>query len=162
MRLDNRSIRRRKGVGLGLLMLVTVFIALSAAGLVWPRADGPEVVVVDFDVGARPAAGSDAMIAVAINSLLDHPTTVALITGHTGADGDAQANLALSRSRADVVAKALADAGVPADRIISRGAGGAAPPDPREGESAASLSKRTRRAEVRIVERRLLGALGDG
>lgn len=50
-----------------------------------------------------------------------------VITGHTGSQGDAGANLELSQARADVAAGLAREMGVEPTRIIAAGAGGGAP-----------------------------------
>lgn len=152
----NRTIRMHKRLGATVLGAVTLFIVLSAAGLVFPQAHPPQRLVVPFDVGARPADGADAVIAAAADALLDAPTTIAVVTGHTGARGDAAANMALSLDRAGAVRDALVAAGVPEDRIRTRGAGGTVDLEPRNGESAAARAQRTRRADLRVIENSLL------
>lgn len=106
----------------------------------------------------RTASATEATIAAVADAALDEPTTVVIVTGHTGAEGDPDANLALSHERANVIAEALRAAGVPADRIFQRGAGGSMTPAAESGDGEASLVKRARRAEIRLVERRLLSS----
>ncbi|KUF08763.1 OmpA family protein [Pseudoponticoccus marisrubri] len=126
-----------------------LFIAASATGLVFPEARGAEPRVVRFEVGLRLSDSAGAAIAAVADAALDAPATLVLVTGHTGPEGDPEANLTLSRERAEVVAEALRAAGLPGARILARGAGGSVPPQ--AGTSA-------RRAEIRVVERRLLSA----
>ena len=155
------AIRRHRSIGLAILVAVTLFVAASAAGLVWPRYEPPAKEIVGFEVGAQLAPAAGAQIAALADDLLDAPQTIAVVTGHTGAQGDPQANLALSAERARAVRDALVAAGIPADRIVTRGAGGTVALERREGESDAALSERSRRAEIRIVERRLLAGQGN-
>jgi outer membrane protein OmpA-like peptidoglycan-associated protein len=131
---------------------------LSAIGLVFPNSNGPARWITYFEVGLRTTSVTQATIAAVADAALDEPTTVVIVTGHTGAEGDPEANLALSRERANVIAKALRAAGVPVDRIVQRGAGGTMTPATESGDGEASLVKRARRAEIRLVERRLLSS----
>jgi outer membrane protein OmpA-like peptidoglycan-associated protein len=67
------------------------------------------------------------------------------VEGHTDAQGDAQANLALSERRAEAVRRALVQAGVPAARIEAEGRGAAQPVS--DNASAAGRAK-NRRVEI--------------
>lgn len=53
--------------------------------------------------------------------------SIIAITGHTDSRGNAAANLALSRERADAVLAALVARGIPADGLRARGVGSAQP-----------------------------------
>lgn len=156
MQISNSAIRRNRRIGGGLLAAACLFVLLSALGLVFPVAGGAARWVTYFEVGTRTSDAADATIAAVADAALDAPSSVVVVTGHTGPEGDPEANLDLSRDRAEVIAEALRAAGLPADRIVVRGAGGAAPPAVEEGESAASLARRAKRAEIRLVERGLL------
>ena len=46
-----------------------------------------------------------------------------LVTGHSDQAGDASYNLRLSQFRADEVARQLVEAGVPQDKIVTKGLG---------------------------------------
>ena len=159
--IGNARIRRERTVSAALTIITGAFIILSSTGLVFPRAEAPDTVTVTFDVGDRLESGEEADISAAADALLDAPGTIAIVTGHTGPKGDAAANLDLSLARAEAVSRALVEAGIPAERIRTRGAGGTAGLEPREGETPASLSARLKRAEIRIVERALLAGGGQ-
>ncbi|HET7372897.1 MAG TPA: OmpA family protein [Gemmatimonadaceae bacterium] len=63
-----------------------------------------------------------------IVSLLNgNPTLKLEIDGHTDADGDAQANLALSQARADAVKQVLVTQGIDAARLSTKGYGATKP-----------------------------------
>jgi len=158
LKVANSTIRRNRRIGSGILAATGLFILLAASGIVFPSASGPARWVAYFDVGVRTSAASQATISAVADAALDTPTSVLIVTGHTGPEGDPDANLALSRQRAEVIADALRQAGVPAERIISRGAGGSVTPVAKDGESQASLAQRAKRAEMRLVERRVLSA----
>jgi len=152
----NKAVRVQRRIGAALLGLTMLGVAASGAGLVFPDAAAPERITVAFGVGARLDGEAEAGIAAAANALLDNPETIVIVTGHTGPQGDAEANLQLSRDRAEAVRTALVAAGIPADRIVTNGVGGTVAPAPMDGESEAALAQRTKRADLRIVERRLL------
>jgi outer membrane protein OmpA-like peptidoglycan-associated protein len=76
----------------------------------------------------RPiAADRDRRVAGLADWLVARPQARLLVAGHTDALGDAAYNLALSRRRADAVARLLAAAGVPAGQLVVRGYGETAP-----------------------------------
>ena len=152
----NKAVRLQRRIGAALLGLTMLGVAASGAGLVFPDAVPAERITVEFGVGAKLDGEAGAGVAAAANALLDRPEAIAVITGHTGAQGDAAANLKLSQDRAEAVRAALVAAGIPDDRILTNGVGGTVAPDPVEGETEAALAQRTKRAEIRIVERRLL------
>ncbi|MDV7144134.1 OmpA family protein [Tropicimonas sp. TH_r6] len=152
----NAVIRKQKVIGRVALGLAILFVGLSGAGLIFPRWKAPDIRAVHFQVGSRLAAEDIPTINAVADLLLDAPGSIAIVTGHTGSDGDPAANLRLSRDRANVVVQELVTAGIPEDRIVARGAAGAAPPPQQPGESSASLAARTKRAEIRLVERNLI------
>jgi len=156
LQISNKIIRRNQRIGAGLLVGACLFVAVSATGLLFSGADAPDTWTAYFEVGTRPANEAEAAIAAVSDAAFDAPSTLVIVTGHTGAQGDADANLELSRQRANVIAEKLRASGVPADRIVARGAGGAAPPPVSDDESAASQAQRAKRVEIRLVERSLV------
>ncbi|WP_420410055.1 OmpA family protein [Hoeflea sp.] len=72
------------------------------------------------------------------------------VSGHTDADGDADANLALSERRAEAVKAYMEEAGVAADRLVSVGHGETMPVADNDTEAGKAAN---RRIEFRIVER---------
>jgi OOP family OmpA-OmpF porin len=70
------------------------------------------------------------------------------VEGHTDSRGTADYNLKLSEARAAQVRETLAQAGVPADRLVSRGMGLSSPID--RGPSDVSQA-RNRRVELSFV-----------
>jgi outer membrane protein OmpA-like peptidoglycan-associated protein len=85
-----------------------------------------------------------------IASLLNaYPDRGILVEGHTDSVGSDDVNLALSRARADAVARALARDGVSADRIRARGFGKT---QPIAGNDTASGRQQNRRVEIVIAQ----------
>jgi OmpA-OmpF porin, OOP family len=84
------------------------------------------------------AADSKALLDAIGVSLKDCAGTTVEVAGHTDRVGDAGMNLSLSQARADAVAKALADRGVPADRMVAKGYGETMPVDPNGPENNAA------------------------
>ena len=158
------SVRRWRRAGLAAMALKTILIAALATGLIDLRADPPPRYTVPFSVGTDIALGGRVDVAASALALADRPTTIALVTGHTGPDGDPMRNLELSAARADTVARALEAEGITRDRIRRRGLGDRAPTDRLDGETDSAWAQRQRRAEIRILPRRLaphaLGASG--
>lgn len=77
----------------------------------------------DYAVSSLPKESLRSLVKM----MLDNPTLVAEIEGHTDGDGSAQANMDLSQKRADGIAKYLIENGVSAKRIHARGYGETAP-----------------------------------
>lgn len=151
----NKTIQKQKIIGFSGLASVAAFVITTSLGMIFPADSGPPKSILHFDVGTQIAEDDTAKIAAISDMLLDTPTHVAIITGHTGPDGDPQANARLSQARAKVVRDALIETGIAADRIITRGAGGTMPVEARNGETSASAAARMKRAVVRITERRI-------
>jgi OOP family OmpA-OmpF porin len=70
-------------------------------------------------ISAEATAILDRIVAI----LVANPSTVATVAGHTDADGDAVANLALSQARAEAVVAYLVAGGIEADRLRAVGFG---------------------------------------
>lgn len=155
-----RLARRMNFLGGGLLAMALGLVLGGGLGI-GPLTDTrPTPHVVRFDVGTTLVESDTAVLAAVREQLAADPTAIALITGHTGPDGDPAANRRLSMDRARVVADALAGQAAPDDtlamtRLRLQGAGGTAPPAPRPGESPAALQERTKRATILILENRL-------
>jgi outer membrane protein OmpA-like peptidoglycan-associated protein len=87
-------------------------------------------------------------LATLAQSLLRYPDTTIFVTGHTDNVGSAAFNQALSERRADAVFQELVANGVPARRIVARGAGLTQPV-----ASNATPEGRARNRRVEIVIR---------
>jgi outer membrane protein OmpA-like peptidoglycan-associated protein len=96
--------------------------------------------------------GKDAVDRLAALVVDNYPEYRVAIRGHTGVGDEAQ-NLALSRERAEVVAKRLiAVHQVDPDRIRAEGHGSARPPKRRPGESERAFGYRLPRVEFVLLE----------
>ncbi|MCB1395830.1 MAG: OmpA family protein [Rhodobacter sp.] len=84
--------------------------------------------------------------AIAAN-LQRYPDSTVIVTGHTDSTGTAAYNQTLSERRADSVASVLITAGVPARRVVARGAGLTQPVA--SNETAAGRAQ-NRRVEITI------------
>ncbi|MFN9776645.1 MAG: OmpA family protein, partial [Candidatus Kapaibacterium sp.] len=99
---------------------------------------------IEFATGSadiQPASARD-LDEMAV-SLLAHPNTVMEIRGHTDDKGSAQTNEKLSLLRADAVAGALQQRGVPSSRLRTRGFGSSQPLVPNTSEENRAKNRRT-------------------
>ncbi|MBK6849470.1 MAG: OmpA family protein [Proteobacteria bacterium] len=76
---------------------------------------------------ARIARASAPQLDAAVKVLLAYPTLRLRIRGHTDSTGTRQANLTLSRERAEAVRDYLSQHGVAADRLVAEGVGSEEP-----------------------------------
>lgn len=79
----------------------------------------PEKVLFDFDKATLRADSGPAIARSAV--LIKRSKKPVLVEGHTDNIGERDYNMKLSQARAEVVARALADKGVPASRINYKG-----------------------------------------
>jgi OOP family OmpA-OmpF porin len=73
--------------------------------------------------------------------------SIIAVTGHTDGNGDTDANLALSRARAEAVRWALVGRGIPADGLRAAGYGSERPI-----EGLAPVDPANRRIEFSVIE----------
>ncbi len=87
---------------------------------------------ITFDVNSAKIKSESYPVLKDIAAVLtENPTVKVRIVGHTDSDGNAAANLALSKSRAVSVATALEDEfGITADRLVAEGKGDTEPSEP--------------------------------
>ena len=140
--------RRAQVLGLSILA-VTVAASLSLD--YFGRSRQPVHLVVPFARDTALADGTEGTINHAAGLMLSNPRYRAVVQGHTGTLGEAEANLVLSQRRAEVVDRALTDAGVPADRIELLAIGESAPLELTENESEATYQRRLGRVEITLV-----------
>lgn len=104
-----------------------------------------------FASGQSTLTGGAAASLKALGTYIDLAQAASVrIEGHTDAQGEAQANLALSRRRADAVRRALVDAGVAAARIEAEGRGAA---QPVADNATATGRAKNRRVEIVVQTR---------
>jgi OOP family OmpA-OmpF porin len=83
---------------------------------------------IEFDTGSsRIASASQALVRELAEVVSSCPTVTLEVQGHTDNVGEEQANLTLSRSRAEAVVKALVAAGAPPDHLSAEGYGESRP-----------------------------------
>jgi OOP family OmpA-OmpF porin len=100
---------------------------------------------VEFASGAADVAqGGEAVLAELAAYLAAHPSRSIALVGHTDASGSLEANIALSRRRAEAVrARLIAEMGADGSRITALGAGFMAP-------RASNLTEEGRAANRRV------------
>jgi OOP family OmpA-OmpF porin len=99
---------------------------------------------INFQSGsAYLAADSNAIIDELAKALQPCAGTKAEVQGHTDLTGGADVNQTLSQARAEAVAKALTDKGVPADRLIAKGYGSTQPLEQAMTAAANAKNRRT-------------------
>ncbi len=137
---------KKRYLGGAILAAASVAISLYL-GFIGPTVK-PEALVLNFSRGATLSTGERERLLVFAGQHVDEDRLLFHVMGHTGEQGDTNANLALSRQRADFVANELKAAGITADRILSvDGVGAADPLAAEEDQSDRALQ----RAMARVV-----------
>jgi OmpA-OmpF porin, OOP family len=120
------------------------------------RVEGDQLVLprpVEFQTGSArllPSAGP-LIEAMAAKLAELKPGQMLLVRGHTDNRGGREANLLLSRRRAEAVAKALVQAGVGSDRVKSEGKG---PDEPVAPNTSDDGRAKNRRVEFKLVDKK--------
>lgn len=117
-----------------------------------PRVISFNEITFEFGTAALTPAGSEAVRRLA-TTLKAHPSAVIRLVGHTDGLGNAAANLALSRARADSVRSILLSEGVLPNHVVATGVG-----DERPIASNASAVGRARNRRIEVV---VLSTTGD-
>lgn len=90
----------------------------EGAGVIFELVDGKPKESVYFDVGQSALAADFAEVSAPFKAWVDgNPDDRIAVSGFSDPSGDAEANAALSKARAEAVAQGLVALGVPADRI---------------------------------------------
>lgn len=98
---------------------------------------------IQFETGSNELTpASAATIAQIAQLMLDNPTVRIEIGGHTDSDGEEEANLALSQSRAEAVLAALTAAGIEPQRMIAVGYGETLPIGSNETQEGKARNRR--------------------
>jgi len=146
-------VTNKSWIGLTLLAGSFLMVLAMAVGIL-PEGPSQPPRTVHFQVGTRLSADGEAAIAAAATDLAKNPGLTVLVTGHSGAGGDPDANLDLSRRRASVVRDALVASGIDADRILALGAGSSMTPPRDPEESDMAYASRLKRATLTLRPRR--------
>ena len=140
--------RRAQLYGLAILAAT----AVTSLGLdQWGRSQQPVVLSVPFDRDITLSDGTAGTLNHAAGLMARNPGYRAFVEGHTGTLGDADANLALSRRRAEVVDQILTEAGIDGERVEVLAIGSAAPLERLGDESEAAYQRRLGRVEITLV-----------
>ena len=111
----------------------------------------PVTITVPFERGVSLDQDTASLIARAFKEGVSRPEASIVVSGHSGSRGDKQANLNLSRQRAEVIEQRLADQGLDPDRIEVVGLGGSELLARREDEGDRSYQRRLARVEILIA-----------
>lgn len=131
--------------GIGLLVIaVAAAVGLDTLG----RDHDERRYRVDFGRGTTLTPAGERTIERIAAAMARQDAYRAIVVGHTGTRGNAEANQELGLNRAEAVATALSDAGVAAERVETHSVGGEEPLERREGEGDRGYRDRLRRAEV--------------
>lgn len=98
--------------------------------------------------GAAISVDSLPLVESVAAGLKDCQGTTIEIAGHTDLTGGDAANLTLSQARADAVAKALTDRGIPAARLVAKGYGET---KPLEAAMTSAANAKNRRIEFQVA-----------
>lgn len=97
---------------------------------------------VRFDAGAAEPRTAEVLAPLA-EMLREQPDMQVILVGHTDSQGSVEANLALSRARADAIRRALIDLyGVSPDRIAAHGVGSLVPIASNDTDEGRSVNRR--------------------
>lgn len=114
-------------VYLGAVLAGIAVAGLVALGLIG-AAEAPAQAEFRFTRGVEFAPGEEARLRGHLIELAADPDRFVRIVGHTGVQGDGDANQDLSEQRAAVAASVARDVGVPDERLLTvTGVGGGAP-----------------------------------
>ncbi len=98
---------------------------------------------IDFATGSAVFAADSEQVLDALARVLDRCVGGAIeVGGHTDAQGPAEVNLRLSLARAEAVVTALAERGVPLDRIVAAGFGEERPVAGNESDAGRAQNRR--------------------
>ena len=135
--------------GFGLREDLRLVASRSAQAALDARVAGRSV---EFEPGSATLTPNGAgLLAELLPQLQRLPEHRFEIVGHTDAAGERDANLALSRARAEAVKSWLAGHGIAPQRVATRGVG---PDEPVADNTSAAGRARNRRIEFRVVETR--------
>lgn len=111
----------------------------------------PVTITVPFERGVSLDPNTKPLIAQAFKESASRPDASIVVSGHSGSRGDKQANLNLSRQRAEVIEQQLTDQGLAPERIDIVGLGGTELLPRNEGENDRSYQRRLARVEILIA-----------
>ena len=134
---------------IGAAILATTVGIVGAQSVISYRVEA-QVHVVGFVRAERADESLDRVVADVREVMRAHPGATVQVVGHTEPGPDEDADMGLSRRRAERVRDLIVASGVDGTRVVAVGVGGSRPPERREGESDAAFQRRMARVEVRV------------
>lgn len=111
----------------------------------------PVTITVPFERGIGLDQDTETLIAQAFKESVSRPEASIVVSGHSGSRGDTQANINLSKQRAEAIEQRLADQGLNLDRIEVVGLGGSELLPRKENESERAYQRRLARVDILIA-----------
>lgn len=113
----------------------------------------PAPLVLQFSRGTALSDGEAERLSAFIGRNISEAKLRFHVLGHTGERGDSDANLELSKDRAELVATRMTDAGIDPERIVEVEGIGAVDPLPHldDGESDSAYQRRLSRVVITTV-----------
>ncbi|MEM9100020.1 MAG: OmpA family protein [Pseudomonadota bacterium] len=114
--------------------------------------DAPESAAFRFSRGVSFAPGEEDRLRAFLDAVAAEERFGLRIVGHSGTEGDPEANRVLSENRAETARSLALAMQIPPERILFVGGlGGAAPLAQQDEETARELQRRLARVEVTVV-----------
>jgi len=140
------------------LFLASIVAAIAAGGATalatFGAVTAPETETFQFARGTSFATGEADRLDGYLTAAMQDDRIAVVIVGHSGTQGDATANQALSVSRAEIAAEKAVALGIPRDRITARGVGGGAPLAKDPAQSDRAYEAQLARVDVTLQVRR--------
>lgn len=135
---------------------VGALLVVTAVGLIpfldtKAELERPVTITVPFERGISLDQDTEPLIAQAYKESISRPDASIVISGHSGSRGDTQANLTLSKQRAETIEQRLTDQGLNPDRIEVVGLGRSELLPRNENESERSYQRRLARVDILIA-----------
>lgn len=137
----------RKIVGLVILLVI---ISVVVAESLWSVYVSSKTYTVIFPRGVHLTEEAYALIDDTANILKQDDSLKVRVVGHTIARGNPEANMALSKERAELVKGEMVYRGIAEDRIIVSAKGGTEPPQRNSPESERAYQIRSSRVELTL------------
>lgn len=140
------------------LFLASALAALTAGGVTALVAlgavDQPQTETFQFARGTAFASGEEPRLRAVLAQAATDGRIAVTVIGHSGTQGDDNANLVLSEARATLVAEMAEAMGIDATRLSAAGIGGSAPFDKPDGTSGRAYEASLARVDVTLQVRR--------
>lgn len=138
-----------------LASVLSAVVAGAAGGLVWlgDRALA-QTDTFTFSRGTTFGQGEETRLRGFLSQAALNPRLDVLIVGHTGDQGDEEANLALSQARAELARDVALDLGIAIERLSWSGVGGGAPLAQEDGQTSRAHQSAMARVELSLQVQR--------